>query len=67
MNKDLVDFKANKSSGDAFLIATAKKCGLTVITEESVNSPRKIPMTCQKMDIKCVNLLGFMEENEIDL
>ncbi len=52
---------------NAFLIATAKKYGLTVITEESVNSPRKIPMTCQKMDIKCMNLLGFMEENGMAL
>ena len=62
VNKDLVDFKANKSSGDAFLIATAKKFGLSVITEEAVNSPKKIPFTCQKMGIKCMSLLGFMEE-----
>ena len=62
VNKDLVDFKANKSSGDAFLIATAKKYGLIVITEEAVNSPKKIPFTCKKMNIKCMNLLDFMEE-----
>lgn len=67
INKELVDFKANKSSGDAFLIATAKKYGLTVITEEAVNSPKKIPFTCQKMGIKCMNLLEFMEENGMAL
>lgn len=67
VNKDLVDFKANKSSGDVFLIATAKKYGLSVITEEAVNSPKKIPFTCQKMGIKCMNLLGFMEENDMAL
>ena len=67
VNKDLVDFKANKSSGDTFLIATAKKYGLTVITEEAANSPKKIPFTCQKMSIKCMNLLGFMEENGMAL
>ena len=67
VNKGLVDFKANKSSGDAFLIATAKKYGLIVITEEAVNSPKKIPFTCQKMNIKCMNLLGFMEENGMAL
>ena len=54
-------------SGDAFLIATAKKYGLSVITEEATNSPKKIPFTCQKMGIKCVNLLGFMEENGMAL
>lgn len=67
VNKDLVDFKANKSSGDVFLIATAKKYELSVITEEAVNSPKKIPYTCQKMGIKCINLLGFMEENGMAL
>lgn len=67
VNKKLVDFKANKSSGDAFLIATAKKYGLTVITEETTNSPKKIPFTCQKTGIKYRNLLGFMEENGMAL
>ena len=67
VNKELVDFKSNKSSGDAFLIATAKKYGLLVITEESANSPKKIPMTCQRMGIKCMNLLGFMEESGMAL
>lgn len=67
VNKELVDFKTNKSSGDAFLIATAKKYGLSVITEEAVNSPKKIPVTCQKMGIRCMNLLGFMEENGMSL
>ena len=67
VNKELVDFKSNKSSGDAFLIATAKKYNLAVITEEAANSPRKIPMTCQKMGIKCMSLLGFMEENGMAL
>lgn len=62
VNKSLVDFKDNKSSGDAFLIATAKKYGLAVITEEKEDSPKKIPFTCKKMNIKCMNLLGFMEE-----
>ena len=63
INKDLIDSKANKSSGDVFLIATARKYGLSVITEESIKSNKKIPFTCQKMDIKCINLLDFMEEN----
>ncbi len=67
INKDLVDFRANKSSGDAFLIATAKKYSLTVISEEAANSPKKIPFTCKKMGIKCINLLGFMEENGMAL
>lgn len=67
VNKSLIDFRANKSSGDPFLIATAKKYNLTVITEEAEESPKKIPFTCHKMGINCVNILGFMEENNMAL
>ncbi len=67
INKELVDFKENKSSGDVFLIATAKKYGLSVITEERGRSPKKIPFTCEKMGINCVNLLEFMEQNGMAL
>lgn len=38
---ELIDFSKCKSSGDAFLIATAMEHGLTVITEEKKNSPKK--------------------------
>ena len=41
-NTSLVDFKLNKSSGDAFLIATAMKYGLTVITNEKKNAQTRI-------------------------
>ena len=61
-NKDLVDFKANKSSGDAFLIATAMKYGLTVITNENKTSNKKIPYTCQLLNVPCVNIIEFFEE-----
>lgn len=42
-NPQLVDFKENKSSGDAFLIATTMKYGYTVITEENKTKQKKIP------------------------
>ena len=42
-NPQLIDFKQLKSSGDAFLIATAMKYSLTVITEENKDSSKKIP------------------------
>lgn len=67
VNTKLVDFKSNKSSGDVFLIATAKKWNLTVITEESKESTKKIPYTCSKMGIKCVSLLEFMEKIGLSL
>ena len=61
-NKLLVDFKLNKSSGDAFLIATAMKYGLTVITNERKNAPTRIPYTCQMLDVPCLNVMDFFEE-----
>ena len=56
---DLIDFAKVKSSGDAFLIATAMAYGLTVITEEKTDSPKKIPKVCEKLGIKCVNIFGL--------
>ena len=63
-NTELVDFKANKSSGDAFLIATAMKYGLTVITNENKASNKKIPYTCQMLSIPCVNIIEFFEQQQ---
>jgi len=59
----LIDFSAVRknerssgSSGDAFLIATAMKYGLTVITEEKKGSTKKIPGACEILGIDCINI-----------
>ena len=57
----LVDFKQMKSSGDAFLIATAIKYGLTVITEENKKGEKKIPFVCRDLRVPCVDILGLCE------
>lgn len=51
----MIDFTKCKSSGDAFLIATAMKYGLTVISEET-DKQNKIPNICKAYGIKCLNL-----------
>ena len=61
-NPQLVDLKARKSSGDPFLIATALQYNLTIITEESPKSSKKIPAVCNNLDIPCINLLGLCEK-----
>lgn len=61
-NPKLIDFKEVKSSGDAFLIATAMKYGLTVITEENKKSNKKIPYVCENMGVPCINLLELCEK-----
>ena len=60
-NPQLIDFKQVKSSGDAFLIATAMKYSLTVITEENKDSSKKIPKVCEKLGVLCTNILGLCD------
>ena len=43
----------------------SKQYNLAVITEEKKESDKKIPFTCNKMGIHCVNLNDFAEENGI--
>ena len=50
------------SSGDAFLIATAMKYGLIVITEENPDSPVKIPQVCKSYGIDAVNITELSEK-----
>jgi hypothetical protein len=57
----LVDFKQNKSSGDAFLIATAMKYDLIVITEENPDKEFKIPKVCKYLGVQCIDILGLCE------
>lgn len=48
--------KSAGSSGDAFLVATAMKYGLTVITEEKKGVTNRIPYVCNAMGVSCVNI-----------
>lgn len=59
---ELIDFKNAKSSGDAFLIATAMKYNLSVITEERKASPRRIPFICQAYGIQSYNITELAEK-----
>lgn len=62
-NPRMIEFtgKSGTSSGDAFLIATAMKYGLTIITEENQDSPKKIPQICKKYGISSVNVTQLCE------
>lgn len=59
---NLLNFTNMKSSGDVFLIATAMKFGIAVITEENKNSPKKIPKICEAYNISCYNLTELAEK-----
>lgn len=52
----MLDFSDCKSSGDAFLIATAMKYELTVITEENPKKKNRIPQICASYGIKSLNI-----------
>lgn len=61
-NPQLIDFQKVKSSGDAFLIATAMKYGLTVITEENKKGEKKIPFVCRNLKVPCVDIWGLCDQ-----
>lgn len=61
-NPQLIDFQKVKSSGDAFLIATAMKYGLTIITEENKKGEKKIPFVCRNLKVPCVDIWGLCEQ-----
>ena len=54
--------KSGTSSGDAFLIATAMKYDLTVITEENPDKENKIPKVCKAYGIKALNITELCEQ-----
>jgi hypothetical protein len=59
---ELLSFTNMKSSGDAFLIATAMKYRIAVITEENKDSPKKIPRICAAYNIPCYNVTELAEK-----
>lgn len=59
---ELLSFSNMKSSGDAFLIATAMKYKIAVITEENKDSPKKIPKICEAYNISCFNVTELADK-----
>lgn len=54
----MIDFSGGKgsSSGDAFLIATAMKHDLTIITQENKDKPNRIPKVCEDYGIQTMSI-----------
>lgn len=64
----LLDLKKNKSSGDPFIIATAKLYNCILVTEEKPsNSPSrvKIPDVCQEIGIECISLIEMFRREDL--
>ena len=62
-NPKMIEFtgKSGTSSGDAFLIATAMKYGLIIITEENKDKQMKIPQISKKYGITSVNITSLCD------
>ena len=60
----MIDFSEKKgsSSGDAFLIATAIKYNLVIITEENPDKQYKIPQICKHYNIESLSITDFCEK-----
>jgi hypothetical protein len=54
----MISFSGGKgsSSGDAFLIATAMKYNIAIITEEKKDKQNKIPIICKDYGIQTLNI-----------
>ena len=63
-NPKMIEFTNGKgtSSGDAFLIATAMKYGLIIISEENQDKPTKIPQISISYGIESVNITGLCDK-----
>jgi hypothetical protein len=53
---ELINFKKCKSSGDAFLIATAIKYNLIIITQEKKDSQKKIPYISNQFNLQAFDV-----------
>jgi len=58
----LIDFKSGTSSGDAFLIASAMKYTLTIITEENKKKQNRIPYIAGAMGVRAINIDDLKNE-----
>ena len=67
-NQELVHKKSiNRGTpcADPFLIAKAESTNSVLVTEEQyVRGGLKIPTICEKRNIRCINLVQFMEEQK---
>jgi len=63
--EDLVDYRANKSGADPFVIALARVRGYTIVTLERMAGPGerpRIPNVCDYYSIPYVNIIGLMRQ-----
>jgi hypothetical protein len=68
---NLLDLKNQKSSADAFVIATAIYYNCAVVTEEQSTGHGskllKIPNVCKLINVPCVNLLDVFRQEGVKL
>ena len=52
------------SSGDAFLLATAMKYHLSIITEENPQKAKKLPMISKNYGVSTFNIIELCEQEK---
>lgn len=63
---EIIEFTGSSgtSSGDVFLLATAMKYDLAIITEENPQKPKKLPMISRNYGISTFNILELCEQEK---
>ena len=63
---EIIEFTGSSgtSSGDVFLLATAMKYDLAIITEENPQKPKKLPMISRNYGISTFNIVELCEQEK---
>ena len=66
MSKPRGRTRGTRNKADPWLIAMGKIYGVTIVTEESPIKPGRIPTTCRREGINCIDLEEFIEIEGLD-
>ena len=64
-NPKMATSRSGEAAADPFVIAHAKIAEATVVTEENISSnpnAQKLPNACERMEVRCINFLQFMRD-----
>jgi len=67
---NLIDYNREREQADPWLIAMMieknelnDNCSYIMVSNESKNSPKKVPAACKNFNIECIDLIEFFEIN----
>lgn len=63
---ELIDLDGTDPQGDAFVVAAAKRLGLTAVSDETrKGGAKKIPKLCERLDVRCIDTIGLFRAEKL--